>query len=66
MIWPRAILNPIEQHELHHLYNPGFSPNGKWIVSTGACRHGFSHAILAIEAHGDKIINLKIPVAARA
>jgi Tol biopolymer transport system component len=46
---------------LHHLYNPAFSPNGKWIVSTVHAGMGYSHAILAIEAHGDKIINLKIP-----
>ena len=44
-----------------HLYHPRFSPNGKWIVSTVHGGMGFSHAILAIEAHGDKIINLKIP-----
>lgn len=47
--------------KLHHLYNPGFSPNGKWIVSTVHAGMGVSHAILLIEAKGDKIINLKIP-----
>jgi hypothetical protein len=46
---------------LHHLYNPCFAPNGKWIVSTVHAGMGYSHAILAIEADGDKIINLKIP-----
>jgi Tol biopolymer transport system component len=46
---------------LHHLYNPNFSANGKWIVSTVHAGMGFDHAILLIEAHGDKIINLKIP-----
>lgn len=46
---------------LHHLYNPCFAPNGKWIVSTVHAGMGFSHAILAIEAQGDKIIDLKIP-----
>jgi hypothetical protein len=46
---------------LRHLYHPRFSPNGKWIVATVHGGMGFSHAILAIEAHGDKIINLKIP-----
>ena len=44
-----------------HLYHPRFSPNGKWIVSTVHGAMGFSHGILAIEAHGDRIINLKIP-----
>ena len=47
--------------KLRHLYHPRFSPNGKWIVSTVHGGMGFGHAILAIEAHGDKIINLKIP-----
>jgi Tol biopolymer transport system component len=55
----------IEPHpnstNLHHLYNPCFAPNGKWIVSTVHAGMGFDHAILAIEANGNKIINLKIP-----
>ena len=46
---------------LHHLYNPCFAPNGKWIVSTVHAGMGVDHAILAIEAHGTNIINLKIP-----
>jgi Tol biopolymer transport system component len=46
---------------LHHLYNPSFAPNGKWIVSTVHAGMGFSHAILAIEAKGSRIVNLKIP-----
>jgi hypothetical protein len=46
---------------LHHLYNPSFASNGKWIVATVHAGMGFDHAILAIEAHGNKIINLKIP-----
>ncbi len=55
----------IEQHpnstNLHHLYNPSFASNGKWIVSTVHAGMGFDHAILAIEAAGNRIINLKIP-----
>src|SRR5690349_15425529 len=46
---------------LRHLYHPRFSPNGKWIVATVHGGMGFSHAILLIEAQGNKIINLKIP-----
>ena len=46
---------------IHHLYNPGFSPDGRWIVATVHAGMGLSHGILLIEAHGDKIINLKIP-----
>ena len=55
----------IEPHpnsaKLHHLYNPSFARNGKWIVSTVHAGMGFDHAILAIEAKGDKVINLDIP-----
>ncbi len=55
----------IEPHpnsdKLHHLYNPCFAKNGKWIVATVHAGMGFDHAILAIEADGDRIINLNIP-----
>src|SRR5216683_7459330 len=55
----------IEPHQnstnLHHLYNPCWSANGKWIAATVHAGMGVGHAILLIEAHGDKIINLKIP-----
>jgi len=47
--------------KLHHLYNPSFAPNGRWIASTVHAGMGVDHAILLIEAHGNKIINLKIP-----
>ncbi len=46
---------------LHHLYNPNFSRNGKWIVATVHAGMGFGHTILLIEAHGKRIIDLKIP-----
>jgi Tol biopolymer transport system component len=46
---------------LHHLYNPGFSRNGKWIVATVHAGMGFGHTILLIEGHGKRIIDLKIP-----
>jgi Tol biopolymer transport system component len=55
----------IEAHvnstNLHHLYNPSWSRNGKWIVATVHAGMGFDHTILLIEAHGPNIINLKIP-----
>jgi len=55
----------IEPHpnttNLFHLYNPCFSHDGKWIISTVHAGMGYDHAILAIEAKGDKIINLNIP-----
>jgi hypothetical protein len=46
---------------LHHLYNPCWARNGKWIVSTVHAGMGFEHAIILIEAYGTNIINLKIP-----
>ena len=46
--------------KLAHLYNPGFSPNGKWIVATVHAGMGFKHADIFIEADGDKIINTKV------
>ncbi len=46
---------------LHHLYNPNFSPNGKWIVSTVHAGMGVDHGILLLEAHGNTILNLNIP-----
>jgi Tol biopolymer transport system component len=45
---------------LHHLYNPCFSANGKWIVATVHAGMGFDHAIVLIEVEGSRIINLKI------
>lgn len=47
--------------KLHHLYNPSFARNGKWIAATVHAGMGVGHAILLIEARGDRIINLKIP-----
>ena len=35
--------------------------NGKWIAATVHAGMGYDHAILLIEAHGNKIINLKVP-----
>ena len=46
--------------KLHHLYNPTCSANGKWIASTVHAGMGFKHAILLIEADGNKVINLGI------
>jgi len=46
--------------KLQHLYTLNWSPNGKWFVATVHGGMGFSHAILAIEANGDKVFNLKL------
>lgn len=47
--------------ELHHLYNPSFSRDGRWIAATVHAGMGLSHGNLLIEARGSKIIDLKIP-----
>jgi Tol biopolymer transport system component len=46
--------------KLHHLYTLNCSPDGKWFVATVHGGMGFSHSILAIEAGGDKVIDLKL------
>jgi Tol biopolymer transport system component len=55
----------IEPHvnttNLHHLYNPSWSSDGRWIVATVHAGMGLSHGILLIEAGGTNIIDLKIP-----
>ena len=55
----------IESHpnstNLFHLYNPCFAPNGKWVVATVHAGMGVGHGTMLIEAHGNKIINLKVP-----
>lgn len=47
--------------KLHHLYNPNFSPDGRWIVATVHAGMGLGHGILLIEARGNRIVDLKIP-----
>jgi Tol biopolymer transport system component len=53
-----------EEHpnrELCHLYCICCTPDGKWYVSTVHGGMGFSHAILAIEARGQRMVKLSIP-----
>jgi hypothetical protein len=47
--------------ELMHLYNPCWSPDGKWCVATVHAGMGYAHAILAVEADGPQVHDLKIP-----
>jgi hypothetical protein len=47
-------------NELHHLYTLNWSPDGKWFVATVHGGMGFRHNILAIEADGDKVYDLKL------
>ena len=47
--------------KIHHLYNLCYSPDGKWFVATVHGGMGFKHAILAIQADGPGVFDLKIP-----
>ena len=47
--------------DLHHLYNLCWAADGKWFVATVHGGMGFGHAILAIEADGQRVVNLKLP-----
>jgi Tol biopolymer transport system component len=47
--------------DLYHLYNLCWSPDGKWFVATVHGGMGYKHAILAFEAEGTKVFDLKIP-----
>ncbi len=47
-------------NDLFHLYNICWSPDGKWFAATVHAGMGFKHAILAIEADGMRVVDLKI------
>jgi TolB protein len=51
---------PHPNSKIHHLYCLNWSPDGKWFVATVHGGMGFNHAILALEAEGDKVVNLKL------
>ena len=44
---------------LHHIYNISWSPNGKWFVGIVSGGMGFDHNIIAFEAHGTGVFDLK-------
>jgi len=46
--------------EICHLYNPTWSADGRWIVSTVHAGMGFSHGIIAIEVGGMGVYNLTL------
>jgi TolB protein len=46
--------------KIHHLYTLNWSPDGKWFVATVHGGMGFSHAILALQAEGDGVFDLKL------
>ncbi len=47
-------------NKLHHLYTLNWAPDGNWFVATVHAGMGFTHGILAFEASGDKVFNLKL------
>ena len=47
-------------HNLRHLYTLNCSPDGKWFVATVHGGMGFAHTILAVEADGNKIVDLRL------
>jgi Tol biopolymer transport system component len=47
--------------DLHHLFAICSTPDGKWYVATVHAGMGYAHAILAIEAQGQKVFDLRIP-----
>jgi len=46
--------------KLHHLFTLNWSPDNHWFVATVHGGMGFSHAIVAIEADGEKVVDLKL------
>jgi len=45
---------------IEHIYNPTWSADGQWIVTTVHGGMGFGHAIVALEVKGNRVIDLKI------
>ncbi|MFP6611267.1 MAG: hypothetical protein VB835_03065 [Pirellulales bacterium] len=52
---------PHPNPKIHHLYTLNWSKNGKYFVSTVHGGMGYGHAILALEADGEGVYDLKIP-----
>lgn len=47
--------------DLHHLFSVCATPDGKWYLASVHAGMGYAHAILAIEAQGKGVFDLKIP-----
>ena len=45
--------------ELHHIFNMCWSPEGKWFIASVVGGMGFDHTIIAFEAHGSALFDLK-------
>ncbi len=50
---------PHPNDALHHLYNVGFSPDGRWLLATVHGGMGYKHANLAIQARGAGVFPLQ-------
>jgi Tol biopolymer transport system component len=51
-----------EQHpneDLYHIYNMSWSPEGNWFVAVVTGGMGFDHNIIAFQAHGTAVFDLK-------
>ena len=46
--------------KLQHLYTLNWSQDGNWFVATVHAGMGYKHGILAIEANGDRVVDLKL------
>jgi Tol biopolymer transport system component len=46
--------------KLQHLYTLNCSPDGRWFIATVHGGMGYSHTILAIEAEGETVVDLKL------
>lgn len=46
--------------KIEHIYVPTWGGDGKWIVTTVHGGMGYGHAIIAIEANGNRVVDLKI------
>ncbi|HXX93700.1 MAG TPA: hypothetical protein VEN81_08695 [Planctomycetota bacterium] len=52
---------PHPNKKIEHLYTLAWSPCGRWFVATVHGGLGFDHAIVAIEAEGTRVYDLKLP-----
>jgi len=53
-------VRPHPNAAIQHLYCLNWTPDGAWFVATVHGGMGFKHAILALEAGGDKVFDLKL------
>lgn len=52
---------PHPNPNLEHLYNLCWAAGGEWLLATVHAGMGYDHAILAIEADGERVVELGIP-----